>query len=326
MILVLGSGRSGTTLLAKLLDSHPNVLYRHEPDSIYPNPDIPFRPKSKDVSVYIDKTKLYLNELMNARYIKSSTHSPVFDKIYRSKSQKLSFLLLHHIMKALGAGLKLKFVQQKIMVPDLINQNYKSDIVYVVKSVNALNRAYLFSCSDPTMKIIHIVRHPCGVVASLLRGMRTGRMKKNIFLNAIEDMDESKKFPIPVKDIRGRTIEEQLAYQWSIFNDSVFRQLNGSDRYKLVKYEDLCVSLSDILGCLFDFCGLDFSDQSHSFIELLENQEEGDRRYFSIIRDPRQSATKWRSELSPEQVMRIESVVCHSELGSSYLGHEHSAP
>jgi hypothetical protein len=33
-VLVLGSPRSGTTWLAKIFDSHPGVLYRHEPDQL----------------------------------------------------------------------------------------------------------------------------------------------------------------------------------------------------------------------------------------------------------------------------------------------------
>ena len=33
-ILVLGSPRSGTSWLAKIFDSHPNILYRHEPDEM----------------------------------------------------------------------------------------------------------------------------------------------------------------------------------------------------------------------------------------------------------------------------------------------------
>src|SRR4051812_26977959 len=37
-ILVLGAQRSGTTWLAKIIDSHPDVLYRHEPDEVAPAP------------------------------------------------------------------------------------------------------------------------------------------------------------------------------------------------------------------------------------------------------------------------------------------------
>ncbi len=37
-ILILGAPRSGTTWLAKIIDSHPDVLYRHEPDETLPGP------------------------------------------------------------------------------------------------------------------------------------------------------------------------------------------------------------------------------------------------------------------------------------------------
>ena len=40
-ILVLGYPRSGTTWLAKIFDSHPDILYRHEPDELSPaRPDM----------------------------------------------------------------------------------------------------------------------------------------------------------------------------------------------------------------------------------------------------------------------------------------------
>ena len=32
-VMLVGSPRSGTTWMAKIIDSHPQVLYRHEPDS-----------------------------------------------------------------------------------------------------------------------------------------------------------------------------------------------------------------------------------------------------------------------------------------------------
>jgi hypothetical protein len=33
LLLLFGMPRSGTTWLAKIIDSHPDIIYRHEPDS-----------------------------------------------------------------------------------------------------------------------------------------------------------------------------------------------------------------------------------------------------------------------------------------------------
>jgi len=63
MILILGSGRSGTTFLAKLFDSHPEVIYRHEPDSIIISKNIPFQPKFDDSIHYTPETQAYINKL-----------------------------------------------------------------------------------------------------------------------------------------------------------------------------------------------------------------------------------------------------------------------
>ena len=323
MILVLGSGRSGTTLLAKLLDSQPNVLYRHEPDSIQPNSDIPFLPTRENVRLYIDMTKSYLSDLERARYIKSSTHTPIFPKSYRNAVQQLAHLWLNYAMKALGASCNARVVHEKFLVPDFISNMRKDGIIYVIKSVSSLNRAYLFICSEPNAKIVHIVRHPCGVASSLIRGIREGAMKKRIFLDAIKNMGESKNFPISTEDMKGSSIEEQIAYQWSIFNDKVFDELIQSNRYRLIRYEDLCLNMTETVIDLFIFCGVSFTDQSRRFVGMLEGQQPGNRRYFSVVRAPKEAATKWRNELSASQIERVNSIACHSRIGSMYLDSEY---
>ena len=52
-VFIVGTARSGTTFLAKLLDSHPDVLYRHEPDSVLVNTEIPFLQRREDLGTFL---------------------------------------------------------------------------------------------------------------------------------------------------------------------------------------------------------------------------------------------------------------------------------
>ncbi len=65
IIFIIGFGRSGTTFLAKLLDSHPDVLYRHEPDSVLENTEIPFIPDESDLKRYRNHARSYVESLCN---------------------------------------------------------------------------------------------------------------------------------------------------------------------------------------------------------------------------------------------------------------------
>ena len=53
MIVIFGSPRSGTTWLGKLFDSHPDVFYLHEPDSILVDREIPFQVNEDELEKYI---------------------------------------------------------------------------------------------------------------------------------------------------------------------------------------------------------------------------------------------------------------------------------
>ena len=70
MILIQGRPRSGTTWLGKIFDSHPNVVYRHEPDSLVVNADIPFTPYAEDCANYETAARQYLQKIKHVRQTK----------------------------------------------------------------------------------------------------------------------------------------------------------------------------------------------------------------------------------------------------------------
>ena len=57
-IFVFGMPRSGTSWLGKIFDSHPDVVFRHEPDIDFRNTSIPWYPE--ETEPYLDEARAYI--------------------------------------------------------------------------------------------------------------------------------------------------------------------------------------------------------------------------------------------------------------------------
>ncbi|MBF0333326.1 MAG: sulfotransferase, partial [Alphaproteobacteria bacterium] len=136
-ILVMGSGRSGTTLVGKLLDSHPDVLYRHEPDSVLVDPDIPFLPSAGQRALHVAAARLYLAALTRVRAPKVAARPPVFAKSWRRPAAALAH-------RAMARAAPLLAPLKALPVADLIDPALRDTVVPAIKSVNSLCRTRLF--------------------------------------------------------------------------------------------------------------------------------------------------------------------------------------
>lgn len=62
-IFILGVPRSGTSWIGKMFDAHPDVLYRHEPDILVRNTELPFICDDDQVCAYRGEAAEWLNTL-----------------------------------------------------------------------------------------------------------------------------------------------------------------------------------------------------------------------------------------------------------------------
>lgn len=317
-VIIVGSGRSGTTFLAKLLDSHPDVLYRHEPDSVLVNTDIPFLPVDKDIPKFIKPARHYLEALMTVNASKVNGQRPVFDKSYRSSLQRQRFLaglyLVKAIERACGGALK-----NSLSIPDCVNRKYAGRVVPVIKTVNSLWRTRLFSEAMPDMRVLHIMRHPCAVVNSCLRGIDQNLMSSAVYLRPLFEAGFAENYSFTLEDLEAASYEEKAAFFWMACNQRIYDGLRGRGSYRPVIYEELCSALAPTMNSLFRFAGLDWNEQSARFADALEASDRQQADYFNVVRSPASAMNKWRDQLSTEQIERIEAVVSHSEIGRHFI-------
>jgi len=317
-VFVVGGGRSGTTFLGKLLDSHPEVLYRHEPDSVLVNTEIPFVPHRDEMQRFEASARAYLETLCHVSATKVSGQAPFFDKVYRSGTQKKCFLTGLYLAKAVErlAG---PLMRRPLPVADFIRGGMDDRIVHVIKSVDSPWRTVLFSNAMPNARFIHIVRHPCAVVNSRLRGIESKLMGSKTYLKPAFSAGMADGYPFTLEEMEARSFEEKTAFLWMICNQWIHDSMAGRPGYFMVCYEDLCRELEATTRRLFDFAGLSWNAQTEAFIHALQSTDARDVGYFNVMRAPLASLDKWRSQLSGEQIERIERLVSLSELGRRFL-------
>src|SRR5271156_2288923 len=89
IVLLLGAPRSGTSWLAKIFDSHPDVLYRHEPDTVLRTWDLPWMCPPDEVYLHVEGARSYLRQLIDIATLKTAGSRPMFPKRYQGTPARL---------------------------------------------------------------------------------------------------------------------------------------------------------------------------------------------------------------------------------------------
>ena len=180
VILLLGAPRSGTSWLAKIFDSHPDVLYRHEPDTVLRTEAFPWMCTEADVRQFSEEAEAYLRRLMDVTTLKSAGSLPFFNKSYRGMlSERLRSSLIYGLRAADMVGGARKVIRG-LPIPDSFGPLNHSNLRVVIKSVSSRGRARLFAEALPDAKVIFILRDPFGQVASMLRGVTLGKFEDEV--------------------------------------------------------------------------------------------------------------------------------------------------
>jgi hypothetical protein len=317
MILLFGMPRSGTTWIGKIFDSHPDTLYRHEPDSWGLLNNIPLMAPVERADAFAPGIREFCARLPGMKLTKVAASTPLFPKNYYSPLRYQLFRLNVFAAKAAARV----FGEQPVR--NLIRAGDMPRIRMVWKSIESLGRLGVIERALQPCYAIHIARHPCGYVASVLRGESQRRFTSDV--SSSEDMDLlSRCMDTATARQHGLTLEalgrmhpvERLAWRWVLYNAKAMQDIEGESGCMTLRYEDLCRDPVGVAKQLFAFTQLTWNEQTERFVNQSTAKDVG--RYYSVVKDPLKAASKWKDQLSADDIDRIYSIVSTTRPGALY--------
>jgi hypothetical protein len=320
--LIFGAPRSGTTWLAKIFDSHPDVLYRHEPDIVLRNELLPLHCRVEDLESYRDIAQTYLDRLIEIRTVKSAGSLPIFPKSYQtSKAYWLRFGIVYglHLANLATGGRRWP---NNVLISDFVDCAHRSPRAVVIKSVSARGRARMFAEARLGSRIIMMIRHPCGQVASMMRGIALGKLE-NPRISEILATDQAVRLGLSAQRLEALTLVEKLAWHWAILNQKAIDDLAGACSVRIVRYEDVVANPEGVARELFVFAGLAWHPQTAAFI-LKSSTYAGFERYHGVEKNSSSVANKWKKQLFSVDQSRILDIAGLVPVGQLFAKRGHT--
>ena len=299
-VVIVGAPRSGTSWLGKIFDSHPNVLYRFEPDWFDP----------EEVATDASVIRGSLSRWIRNRDLRAAGRRPLFAKSWQTRTaHSLRVPLIYAAAAAGRIGLPVW------PIPDLGDT---ARTRAVVKSIRLRDGIGAFTEACPEGQGVVIIRHPCAQAASLMRGARDGRFEPT---KPESDMpyDEARTIAFAArhgtneKSFRRLRDAAKYAWSWREFNETALGSIANRTNARIVVYEQLCARPLEEAKALLSFTGLSWNAQTERFIARSTSYR-GHGGYYAVLRNSVDASERWRSTLSPEDQSAVRAIVRNSTL------------
>ena len=296
-ILIVGAPRSGTTWLAKIFDSHPGVLYRHEPDEALP----PTASIQDSVRRWVLQTDP-----------RTAGKRPYFRKSWQSAPAHLLRTALAYAGAAAG-----RFGLPAWPIPDL---GRIAGARVVIKSVRLRRGIGDFAAAFPMGKAVLILRHPSGQVASVMRGTKDGRFDlaeagTDMPFDEIGAVAFAARFGVDEPSFQRLPSAAKYAWAWRDFNETALAAIAGRPNARVVVYEDLCKKPVEETRTLLAFADLPWDAQTAAFLAR-GTTHDGQAGYYSVVQNSIAAADRWRTTMSPSDQDAVRAVVTGSPLAA----------
>ncbi|NEQ49822.1 MAG: sulfotransferase [Leptolyngbya sp. SIO3F4] len=310
---IIGAGRSGTTWLGSIIDSHPEVVYRFEPFHRLKDTNADFK---AGLELFSDPTlsdkhldKIY-QLLIEADPL--TCKPPFFQKNSRNNFG----------IKWMW-GFSRKFRATRIVYKHLYTPKGRPPVVFKEVTYERHMKNLLTRTSMP---ITYLVRHPCGTMLSEMKGQATGQMPtgRQAFLGRLlkaHDSDLHERYE-PMLD--NMSPLEKSTLLWRLDLEKGVSAIKETNKGLLLTYEQLCDDPYTHSKRAFEHFGLKFEKETEQFIDNLCSVQpqpkkkfplKGDwmRGFFTVYRNPKTQKNAWKKRISSSDRKTVEKMLEDSE-------------
>jgi len=293
IVIIAGSGRSGTTWLGSILSASPRVDYYYEIDMI----------KGLD----FDQKK-----------VKRIKYPLTF---WLRKKPAFALKLEEKILaKCLKHGFKKREIEKTFRIRNrmmLSSSEFDIDVYKIVKILwFVLRLDELKARFSGRLKIIHIIRNPYSQIASEIRQHENNKDKMQDFfsqrLEYITTQDSLSGYhALARKYFHGSWIEKMVVIWW-IANEFI---LDKKLSYvHSVVYEDLCRNTNSEIEKIFSFLRWPITPEVESHLALTSGITVNDDNEWSIRKNAEIAIGRWRNDLSEKDFDTITEVLAFCQL------------
>jgi hypothetical protein len=308
---IIGAGRSGSTWLGSIINSHPEVAYRFEPFHRLQRREPKFKylldvladPNISDQNL----EEIYLN-LFKADPL--TEKPPFFEKKYVNQfGIKNAWMFARTFRPA-------KYLYRSLYTPKEYVPLVFKEVTYEKFMKNLL--------TNTSMPITYLVRHPCANVMSDVKGQQEGKMpsRRQDFLERLLKEHDLALYEQYAPQLDHMSRVEKVALLWRIDLEKGIAAIQTTGKGLLISYEQLCDDPHKVAKRVFDYFELKFEPQTKEFLDRLcavdgtaiDSTRKKDMMdsFFTVYRNPKQQKDAWKSKISPDDRQAIENIVSSS--------------
>jgi len=300
---IFGSPRSGTTWLGKLFDSDPTVAYLHEPIH-------------KGKGLLLHET---IGMLRRGEQCCENRRVEIVHELVESLPAFLQPPFFDKQSDRFPASLACAWAWQRLTGRSgrwIAQTDIRKTRQVVVK--DSLEWFSMPLAVELGARSVILLRHPCGVVNSMLRGQRIGAMGKldrDSYWQAKSDVLEKLGYGRRA-DLDALADDEFEALRWLVTNREVPGCRNNA-QVKIVTYGQAVAETSKTVEELFAWLNLPVTAQTRDFIqngprrpsEWVRRLLGRKKSYYAIIPRSRRPDLAWQAELPSDSIRRVLKIV-----------------